>query len=106
MAHSANRVSPYPEIRMTRLLLSVAALAAAAAAAHAHMADLVPAKDGQSVTVVFSDTRDADEKVKMDKLAGLKLFARTDGTRRAGPSRSPTRACSPGTPGPRGRWRN
>jgi hypothetical protein len=43
------------------------------------MVYLVPAKDGQSLTVVFSDSLDPDENVKMDKLAGLKLVARTDG---------------------------
>lgn len=64
---------------MNRLLVSLVAFAACAAAAHAHMVYVVPAKDGQSVTVVFSDSLDADEKVKMDKLAGLKLFARADG---------------------------
>lgn len=64
---------------MNRLILSIVALAACAAAAHAHMVYLVPAKDGRSMTVVFSDSLEPDEKVKMDKLAGLKLFARADG---------------------------
>jgi uncharacterized GH25 family protein len=65
---------------MTRLLLSVAAVAAFAAAASAHMVYVVPAADNQSVTVVFSDSLAPDEKVKMDKVAGLKLVARIDGT--------------------------
>lgn len=64
---------------MNRLILSVVALAACAVVAHAHMVYVVPAKDGQSVTVVFSDSLDPDEKVKMDKVAGLKLVARIDG---------------------------
>jgi len=42
------------------------------------MVYIVPAKDGHSLTVVFSDSLDPDEKVKMDKFAGLKLFARVD----------------------------
>lgn len=60
-------------------MFSLIAVAAFANAAHAHMVYLVPAKDGQSVTVVFSDTLEPDEKVKMDKIAGLKLVARIDG---------------------------
>lgn len=64
---------------MNRLILSVVALAACAVVAHAHMVYVVPAKDGQSLTVVFSDSLDPDEKVKMDKVAGLKLVARIDG---------------------------
>jgi len=63
---------------MNRLFFSVVALAACAVVARAHMVYLVPAKDGGAATVVFSDTLDPDEKVKMDKLAGLKLFARVD----------------------------
>lgn len=64
---------------MTRLLFAVAAVAAAPLLAHAHMVYVVPAKDGQSITVVFSDSLDPDERVKMDKVAGLKLVARIDG---------------------------
>ena len=41
---------------MTRLLVSLVAFAACAAAARAHMVYVVPAADGQSVTVVFSDS--------------------------------------------------
>jgi uncharacterized GH25 family protein len=69
----------YLEYFMSRLFLSAIALAAFAVVAHAHMVYLVPAKDGQSLTVVFSDSLEPDEKVKMDKLAGLKLVARIDG---------------------------
>jgi uncharacterized GH25 family protein len=64
---------------MNRLLLSVVAAVACTAFSHAHMVYVVPAKDGQSVTVVFSDSLDPDEKVKMDKVGGLKLVARIDG---------------------------
>ena len=64
---------------MNRLFLSVITLAASAVVAHAHMVYVVPAKDGGAITVVFSDSLEPDEKVKMDKLAGLKLIARTDG---------------------------
>lgn len=64
---------------MSRLFLSAITLAAFAVVAHAHMVYLVPANDGQSMTVVFSDSLEPDEKVKMDKIAGLKLVARTDG---------------------------
>ncbi len=64
---------------MARGLATALALVACAAAVQAHMVYVVPAKDGQSLTVVFSDSLEPDEKVKMDKLAGLKLVARIDG---------------------------
>ncbi len=64
---------------MKRMSLSAAAVALFATMACAHMVYVVPAKDGQSVTVVFSDSLDPDPKVKMDKVAGLRLFARIDG---------------------------
>ena len=64
---------------MNRLVMSVVAVFAFAIAAHAHMVYVVPAKEGQAVTVVFSDSLDPDEKVKMTKVAGLKLIARIDG---------------------------
>ncbi len=64
---------------MSRTLLSLLAAAAFAATAYAHMVYIVPVTSGQSIIVVFSDTLDPDEKVKMDKLGGLKLFARIDG---------------------------
>jgi uncharacterized GH25 family protein len=64
---------------MNRLILSVVALAACAAATYAHMVYVVPAKDAAAATVVFSDSLEPDEKVKMDKVAGLKLAARIDG---------------------------
>ena len=64
---------------MNRLFLSIVALAACAVLAQAHMLYLVPAKNESSITIVFSDTLEQDEKVKMDKFAGMKLFARIDG---------------------------
>jgi len=64
---------------MNRLLVSVVVFAACAVTAQAHMVYIVPAKDGQSITVVFSDSLAVDEKVKMDKFAGMKLIARIDG---------------------------
>jgi uncharacterized GH25 family protein len=64
---------------MTRLILSAATAVLSVAAAHAHMVYVVPADDGRSVTVVFSDSLAPDEKVTMTKVAGLTLVARTDG---------------------------
>jgi len=64
---------------MARGLATALALVACAAAVQAHMVYVVPAKDGQWLTVVFSDSLEPDEKVKMGKLAGLKLVARIDG---------------------------
>lgn len=69
----------FVEFQMNRLLMSVVAMFAFAIAARAHMVYVVPAKDGQAVTIVFSDSLDPDEKVKMTKVAGLKLIARIDG---------------------------
>lgn len=70
-------IRPFPlspkEFPMTRWLLSVAVMVSAAALARAHMVFVVPSADGTSVTVVFSDTLDPDEKVKMEKVAGLTL---------------------------------
>jgi uncharacterized GH25 family protein len=65
---------------MTRLLLSAVASVALAAVASAHMLYVVPAKDNPSVTVVFADSLEPDPNAKMDKVAGLKLVARIDGT--------------------------
>jgi hypothetical protein len=62
-----------------RSWLPIVAAAAVAAPASAHMVYVVPAPDGRAVTVVFSDSLAPDEKVRMDKVAGLKLVARTDG---------------------------
>lgn len=64
---------------MLRALIAAAVLFAAPVAARAHMVYVVPSADGKTVTVVFSDSLAPDEKVKMDKLAGLKLVARIDG---------------------------
>ncbi len=65
---------------MRRFLLSLLASAAAVATGFAHFVYLVPAKDGQTVTVVFSDSLDPDENVAIDKIASLKLTARVGGT--------------------------
>ncbi|MGL6075210.1 MAG: DUF4198 domain-containing protein [Fimbriiglobus sp.] len=64
---------------MIRSLLAFVCTVSFSVAAQAHMVYVVPAKDGQAVTVVFSDSLAADEKVKMDKVAGLKLVARMEG---------------------------
>jgi uncharacterized GH25 family protein len=64
---------------MPRLLLTLAAVVATAAVSVAHFVYVVPAKDGKSVVVVFSDSLDPDENVPVEKIAGLKLTARTNG---------------------------
>jgi uncharacterized GH25 family protein len=47
-----------------------------AAFAAAHFVYVVPAKDGQTLQVVFSDNLDPDEAVAIEKVTGLKLMAR------------------------------
>jgi len=64
---------------MRSLLLSLIALGSSSLLAQAHMVYLVPTKEGMSVTVLFSDSLEVDEKVKMDKLGGMKLLARVGG---------------------------
>jgi uncharacterized GH25 family protein len=64
---------------MIRMMTASLVLLFATMVAQAHMVYLVPSEDGQSVTVVFSDSLNADEKVTMDKLAGLKLITVIDG---------------------------
>lgn len=63
---------------MTRFLFALAAAVALSAAATAHMVYVVPAADGKEVaiTVVFSDSLEADEKVDIAKIGGLKLTGR------------------------------
>jgi uncharacterized GH25 family protein len=63
---------------VTRFLFALAAAVAASAAATAHMVYVVPAPDGGevAVTVVFSDNLEADEKVDIAKVGGLKLTGR------------------------------
>lgn len=51
-------------------------LSLALAAAQAHFVFVVPEKDGKSISVVFSDDLSPDEKVSIDKIAGLKLTGR------------------------------
>jgi uncharacterized GH25 family protein len=60
---------------MTRFLLSAVAVALAVAVASAHMVLVVPAKDAKTVSVVFSDSLEADENVAIEKIASLKLSA-------------------------------
>lgn len=60
---------------MIRSLMAATVLVAAAATASAHMVYVVPSADGKTVVVVFSDSLAPDEKVKMTKVAGLKLYA-------------------------------
>lgn len=65
---------------MRRFPLSAFAVVATAALASAHFVYLVPAKDGKTVTVVFSDSLEPDENVPIEKVAGLKLTTRVNGT--------------------------
>lgn len=60
-------------------LLAAAVAALLSSVAAAHFVYVVPAKDGQSVQVVFSDNLDPDENVSIEKVQSLKLTARTDG---------------------------
>jgi uncharacterized GH25 family protein len=59
-----------------RYLLAALLAAALATAAAAHFVYVVPAKDGTTVQVVFSDSLDPDENVAIEKVAALKLTAR------------------------------
>lgn len=60
-----------------RTVWSLALLCLGAIPALGHFVYLVPAPDGQSVRVVFSETLEPDEAVGVEKLAALKLFAKT-----------------------------
>ena len=60
---------------MTRSLLVLTLAAVTAAAAPAHFVFVVPAADGKSARVVFSETLDPDDGVAIEKVAGLKLTA-------------------------------
>lgn len=60
---------------MFRNLLSFVVLVAWLVPAQAHFVFVVPAAEGRTVTVVFSDDLDPDEGVAMEKIAGLKLTA-------------------------------
>jgi hypothetical protein len=64
---------------MLRFLFALLASAAVAATGFAHFVYLVPAKDGKTVTVVFSDDLKPDENVAIDKITSLKLTARVTG---------------------------
>ena len=60
---------------MSRSLFALTVAAVTAAAASAHFVYVVPAADGKSARVVFSDSLDPDDAVPLAKLAGLKLTA-------------------------------
>ena len=62
---------------MVRTALALLALIAASFAAQAHFVYIVPAKDGKAFEVVLSDTLEVDGAVTVEKVAGLKLTART-----------------------------
>jgi len=59
---------------MRRFLVACAAVAVLATVSPAHFVFVVP--DGETLTVVFSDSLDADGDVPLDKIAGLKLVVR------------------------------
>ena len=61
---------------MPRFSVAAIAVLVSVAAATAHMVLIVPQPDGKSAFVVFSDTLEPDENVKIDKIAALKLNAR------------------------------
>jgi uncharacterized GH25 family protein len=67
------------ETLMKRMMLSVVLLVSFAYTIQAHMLFVVPAKDGQSITVVFSDSFEADEHADMSHVSNLKLIARIEG---------------------------
>ncbi|MGL4423629.1 MAG: DUF4198 domain-containing protein [Gemmataceae bacterium] len=58
-----------------RLLLATVALGLMLSSAAAHFVYVVPNPDATSITVVFSDSLNADENVTTEKIAGLKLTA-------------------------------
>jgi len=62
---------------MNRSFLALLALAVGTAAAQAHFVYIVPAKDGKTAKVVFSDSLEADDAVSIDKIAPLNLTGRT-----------------------------
>jgi uncharacterized GH25 family protein len=68
---------------MFRIIAATTVLALASLSARAHFVFVVPAQDGKSVRVVFSDDLEPDENVDIGKVAGLKLTARTAGGKEA-----------------------
>lgn len=64
---------------MRRFLLTLLTSAVAAACGFAHFVYVVPAADGQSVTVVFSEDLKPDENVPIEKIASLKLTSVANG---------------------------
>ena len=61
---------------MIRNVLVLLTLALGSLAAQAHFVYVVPAKDGKSFQVVFSETLEPDDAVTVDKIASLKLTGR------------------------------
>jgi uncharacterized GH25 family protein len=64
---------------MRQYLLTLLASAVAVASGFAHFVYVVPAKDGKTVTVVFSESLDPDEDVLIEKIASLKLTGVANG---------------------------
>lgn len=64
---------------MKRMFGALAVGLLAAAAAQAHFPFIVPAADGTSAVVVFSDDLNPDPNVNVEKLANTKLFVRDAG---------------------------
>ena len=62
---------------MIRNVLALLTLALGSVAAQAHFVYIVPAKDGKSFQVVFSETLEADDAVSVEKIANLKLTGRS-----------------------------
>ena len=64
---------------MRRFLLSLLPSAVAVTTGFAHFVYVVPAKDGKTVTVVFSEDLNPDEAVAIEKIASLKLTGVANG---------------------------
>jgi uncharacterized GH25 family protein len=64
---------------MRRILLSMLTSILVATFSFAHFVYVIPAKDGKTVTVVFSDSLDPDEGVPIEKIASLKLTCLSNG---------------------------
>jgi uncharacterized GH25 family protein len=66
---------------MYRYLCSIVLLGLIVSLSHAHFVFVVPQKDGKSVSVVFSDSLEPDEKVSIDKIASAKLVGWFEGNK-------------------------
>lgn len=70
----------YPrDASVRRIPLSLLASFLVTTFSFAHFIYVVPARDGKTVTVVFSDSLDPDEGVPIEKIASLKLNCRSNG---------------------------